>query len=437
MPFLKKILPASALAFALSAASPAHALRCGAPMKKSAGLAKLAATPPAVKGTLKVLVIRLGFSDAAYKGDSAAIAAADDEIVAFYKAMSRNTFNYSFRILPGVLKTPNARKTYFGQGDQLNDKLIAYVNGKLASLGLKAGVDYDRYVVNHPDVPDLPYEGSSGYPNPDQWIVGTYRAFTAAHELGHGIGLAHASGVEGGKSIVPTHSGELTDSEQVEYGDGFDAMGDGGIQGQFNMAFKEQLGWVAASEILDVSQSGTYRVFSHDKAGNEGRILALRMAASGGKYSYYMDHRSTVTEAGRNAPKGVEIRLWNYMPGFPDWDRTGLLDMSPGSRTTSQDPGDDFIDAALEKGKTYHDAFGAFSVTVAALGTGTAPEDSWVDLSVQWGNAVVIRPLRARDLSLNTLPWGGADRDARGRFLPSAHAAFAPAFVSKPLAEIR
>lgn len=425
MPLSKSVFAISSLGLLLSASVQAAALRCGTPVKTLAALAKRSATAAPVKGQLKVLVIRLGFKDSAYKGDSTAIAAADAEIVSVYKDMSRNQFNYSFRILPGVLKTPNAASTYFGQGDQLNDKLIAFVNDKLKTLGLKAGVDYDRYVVNHPEVKSLPYEGSSGYPNPDQWIVGEYRAFTAAHELGHAIGLAHASGVEAGKAIVPSHSGELTDSEQVEYGDQFDIMGDGGIKGHFNIAFKEQLGWISPSEILDVSQSGLYRIFAHDVAGNEGKILAVRMKADKGEYDYYLEHRSMVTESQRNAPKSTEIRLWKYLPGFPDWDRTGLLDMTPGSRSTADDPNLDFSDAGLEVGKVYHDAFGKFTVTTMALGNGSTPADSWVDVNVHMGDAVAIHPLRpasAGDASR-------AARDARGRLLTPWRAAFLPEFT--------
>lgn len=382
---------AACLAAVAGATDPVF--KCGALPMEGHGLAKSAAQADFVSGTRKVLVIRVGFPDAPFTNDSAAMAAVNDSVAQLYNGMSRAKFGWAFRMHPGVITAPKLKASYFGQGRQVNDSLIAFVNAKLTELGLKAGVDYQHFVVNHPRDTTLPYEGSSGYPNPDQWMNGTYRALVLGHEIGHGLGLPHAAGVEADAAIMPAHSGPPTQTESVEYGDRYDIMGDGGIKGHFNSIFKENFGWIDSSEIRVVNQSGTFRIFAHDQPGNAGKLMAIRLPTAGGFMSYYVEHRSQVTQAESTAPRGAEVRIWGYLPGppAPQWSRTGILDMHPKSIAgTARGGNADFHDAALLTDETYPDRFGTFTLKTVAVGSHSTPADSWVDVQVAWG-AVGIR----------------------------------------------
>lgn len=401
---------------------------CGAIPIAGHGLAKVAAQADFVTGTRKVLVIRLGFPDAPFTNDSAAMAAVNDSVAQLYNGMSRAKFGWAFKMHPGIITTPKLKSGYFGQGRQVNDSLIAFVNAKLTELGLKVGTDYHHFVVNHPRDTTLPYEGSSGYPNPDQWMNGTYRALVLGHEIGHGLGLPHAAGVEADAAIMPAHSGPPAQNETVEYGDRYDIMGDGGIKGHFNTIFKENFGWVDSSEIKAVNQSGTFRIYAHDQPGNAGKLMAIRLHTAGGFMSYYVEHRSQVTQVESTAPQGAEVRIWGYLPGppAPQWSRTGILDMHPKSIAgTARGGNADFHDAALLTDETYPDRFGSFTLKTVAVGSHSTPADSWVDVQVNWG-AVGIRLSRvdsrkgaaSQVLALDGLQSGVRVLDLLGRAKP-------------------
>jgi hypothetical protein len=72
------------------------------------------------------------------------------------------------------------------------------------------------------------------------WVFDSTRGPVYAHELGHTLGVDHAS----------TPSGD--------YGDGSDVMGHGFFQ--FNGPHRAQLGWLPADSVLAVTRSGTYRI---------------------------------------------------------------------------------------------------------------------------------------------------------------------------------
>ncbi|HLG18365.1 MAG TPA: Ig-like domain-containing protein, partial [Bdellovibrionota bacterium] len=84
--------------------------------------------------------------------------------------------------------------------------------------------------------------------------AGTCRAWTRicysdifAHELGHNLGMAHAS--------TDVNNDGIVDSE---YGDTSDIMGYGGIGWrQFNGPHKEQMGWLPPSQITEITGGGT------------------------------------------------------------------------------------------------------------------------------------------------------------------------------------
>ncbi len=87
------------------------------------------------------------------------------------------------------------------------------------------------------------------------WIFKCEQTAIYAHELGHTLGVDHASSAEG------------------DYGDGSDVMGRGLFQ--LNGPHRAELGWLPADRVVRVSASGTYRVGALEAPSDEPQVLTL------------------------------------------------------------------------------------------------------------------------------------------------------------------
>lgn len=102
--------------------------------------------------------------------------------------------------------------------------------------------DYDHVMFVLPQGADCGFSGRADL-GPGQWRswMRTCTLSKYVHELGHNLGLRHAS--------TPT----------AEYGDRTDVMGFGGFV-HFNAPHKHQLGLLTSGEALHVTDSGTYQI---------------------------------------------------------------------------------------------------------------------------------------------------------------------------------
>ncbi|MBK9051624.1 MAG: hypothetical protein IPL78_12105 [Chloroflexi bacterium] len=96
-----------------------------------------------------------------------------------------------------------------------------------------------------------------------------------SHKSGHNLGLRHATNWN-------TTQGGLTVSgpgQYTNYGNAFDMMGVGGdAHYHFTAYAKERLGWLSPDQVTVVSQSNTYRLYSHDSPTvTAGRVYLLRV----------------------------------------------------------------------------------------------------------------------------------------------------------------
>jgi hypothetical protein len=340
-------------------------INCGTPDDFAAALAKSADLPKVTKiwsGKLKAMVIRISFSDAPYTIDTATIGKTNGTINTLYRAMSRNTFEWDWRLHGVILAAPGTRATYAANFSSLQ----SWISAQMSAAGLKRGTDYDVYVASFPQIA-VDWAGLSNMRDAD-WINGSYSAGVTGHELGHSLGLPHAHSVEAGPDMFGTPG---TTSQTNEYGNPYDIMGRGGSTAHFNVLYKWRIGWEDSDEVREVKNSGTYRVYAQDNGAHKGRTIGLRVASGNINYGYWFEYRTVSTSARNGAT--VMFQGFRTSTNLDSW----YLDTTPGSRTSG-----DESDGVLGVGKSFQDKYGETTFKTLAINTGTWNEEGWVDVQV-------------------------------------------------------
>lgn len=208
---------------------------------------------------------------------------------------------------------------------------------------------------------------------------------TFMHELGHNLGVWHAN-------FWQTNPPSLTGpGNNLEYGNTFDVMGSGGIEGQFTASFKNELSWMPQEQFWNVTSSGLYRIsLTDDGVANPNLRYALRVRGDSER-NYWAEFQLGTTNTGFNNGLMMTFDQWGLggiggSGGAPlNGSNRGaqLLDMTPGSfNSTMFDTRDD---SALWVGRTFSDPDLGIHITPVAKNTGTTPPS--MDVQVQVGNA--------------------------------------------------
>ena len=303
-------------------------------------------------GTKKALYIRVDFSDS--PGDpltSADAQAAMTQVNSFLHAASYNLLSVVTTVTP-TLRVPGTHASYESNNDYT--QLMDDARAAAASAGF-SNAAYDFDLIAFRGMPSwgwagLGYVGSKGL-----WLNGSFTWSTAAHELGHNLGLSHANFWQApGETIIGAGT-------SVEYGNPFDVMGSG--EGQFNAWDKSQLDWLPPADVAVAAGSTSYRIYDLE-ALTSGGFHALRVPISGVK-DYWVEYRPN---GGSAASAGASIN-WGYSsPGVSD-----LLDMAPWTALATDSP--------LTLGRTFADEGDSIYVTPTGKG-GTSPESLDVTVSV-------------------------------------------------------
>jgi hypothetical protein len=315
-------------------------------------------------------MIRIAFSDAPYAVSDSAISRTHATVNDLFRSMSRNTFEFEFKVHPEVWTAPGTAAQYAADFRLLQ----TFISNKLRENGYakistsNPSGNYSVYVANFPRI-GVSWAGLSNGPGTGaNYVNGSYGAGVTAHELGHAVGLPHASSIEAGADVfgVPGNP-----NQHVEYGNPFDVMGSAGGLGHFNASYKWRTGWVDKEEALEVKSTGVYRLHAHDNAVHKGRLLAIRVPSQDTRYSYWFEYRA----ASSTARNGAVVLFEGFLG-------TGsrnlhLMDMTPESRTRS-----DAQDAVLAPGKEFKDAYGEARFKVLGVNSGVWNEEGWVDVQV-------------------------------------------------------
>ncbi|MBB2923411.1 hypothetical protein [Cellulomonas cellasea] len=164
------------------------------------------------------------------------------------------------------------------------------------------------------------------------------------HELGHNLGLGHASTLEcttpaGLASAIEEDGGSC---RVEEYGDLFDTMGNAFNQMEFSAHHKAWLGWIPEVNVTTVTASGTYTLAPSEVQTDQPQLLRIPLASG---LSYDVDVRR---------PHGLwDAKVADY-PALMDGVTIRRGD-SWGASLLDTMPGGGVDDAPLRVGETFTD----------------------------------------------------------------------------------
>ena len=239
----------------------------------------------------------------------------------------------------------------------------AWMVGANAAAGA-AGVDltgYQHRIYVFPRVAACAWSGAADMPGTDSFVNGSLAVRVLAHELGHNLGAEHASALR----CVDTAGVSVsfsTSCVQSEYGDPYDIMG---TSDRHYAAFRKgEAGFLAASGLATVVQTGTYRLASSSVV--TGGVVSLRVQRGEAPDYWYMDLRSPAglfenVAATDPTVTGITIRLAG---DYRTATRTRLIDAAPETAS--------FADAPLRVGETFADPTSGVSIAVESVALGAA-----------------------------------------------------------------
>lgn len=175
-------------------------------------------------------------------------------------------------------------------------------------------------------------------------------ASVGLHEVGHNLGLRHASSWWTTPQPIVTIGGTTYYQYGAEYGDRFDRMGKGAHD--FNVRYKQWLHWLTDNEVPLGISDGVYRLREHDQGENGGvRGLQVPFTVPVGveviyQDALYVEYRTYPSNAVLRA--GPTIRLASVTG-----PKAFLLDGTP--ETPNHEPDDDTsgnLDSPLPPGRT-------------------------------------------------------------------------------------
>jgi hypothetical protein len=201
------------------------------------------------------------------------------------------------------------------------------------------------------------------------WLAPPIGFAGVVHELGHNFGLPHNAVWKAWDGSVIGPGTEMT------YADSYDPMGGGGDdpRNHFSVRSKALLGWFGPKDILNVTNSGRYRIYAEDLPGAAGaRGLRIGRDAT---HEYWVEFRQLISE-NPYLMNGVRIlKCHADVSGKVDMT-LNLLDMTPDSPLGCKD-------APLLLGRTFCDDKSGIYITPVSKGN-TSPES--VDIQVNLGH---------------------------------------------------
>jgi hypothetical protein len=214
--------------------------------------------------------------------------------------------------------------------------------------------NYERFVFIFPQNSACGYSGMGqvGATPSSAWIHNSLTLRTVGHELGHNLGLYHAHALDCGDTTLGSNC------TSQEYGDTLDIMGYSGTVGHFNGFSKERLGWLASSNLINVTTAGNFTLKPSSVQSTGGKVLKIAngVDSSGAPRYYYVEYRqpqgfdAQITARGvvdaSNVFNGVAIHQASPSNG----NSSQLLDMTAGSNFV------DMKDAALTGGRSFSDS---------------------------------------------------------------------------------
>jgi hypothetical protein len=311
---------------------------------------------PAVLGEQKTLILMVNFPDTATPSLTAAQAGdiLFREVNNYYKENSYNKISIT-GVVKGWYVIPTTIKSNYSivrdLAIQAADADVYFPDYKrLIIIAPMVGQPHPAYAIGDQVVTtaDGPVTLSTAWITPPNFGWGT-----VAHEYGHMLGLPHANFMSCSHTPATTFC-----YGNEEYGDIYDIMGYN--RGHFNAAFKEQLGWFSAANVLNVISNGTYTLKSYETAANDLKTLKIQRGAND---YLQLEYRQPL---GFDAalPSGKD-RLQQPMTDT-DVFLGALLHVTAGTRLLDASPADDRRKATLKVGESLVDPDSKSQITIVS-----------------------------------------------------------------------
>lgn len=332
---------------------------------------------------ITVLFIRCDFSDISGSPVSQSDLQADLATISGHL----NTMSYGAASITASVTTTlyraNGTGTFYAQSgddDGLFDDIVARYD---AAADYSASSVYDVVAIYFPDLGGvtnsrITYGGLASVGGSRHWINGLSSSFSRTevitHEFGHNYGLYHANywHPEMDLSSDPEDYNDPA-GNSLEYGDIFDAMGDGSLpESHFSHYQKHRIDWIDDTKVQDVTVSGSYKIYRFDHMdADDNPLLALRIPMGGSVY-YWVGFRQLYT-SNTNAFNGAYVVAEGLYANRPN-----LIDMTPESAVSESS---DRFDACLPVGSSFNDAAAGVTITVLSKGT-DGFGDEWLNVQV-------------------------------------------------------
>lgn len=262
-----------------------------------------------------------------------------------------------------------------------NDKRIKTYTREVRKAVKDSGVNLDGYDHTIYVMPrnskckrsdGQPLHGSADLNRSQSWIYGYNLPFIYVHEIGHNLGVHHATSMSckenGKKTAFPF---DYEKCKITEYGDPFDIMGgrkDFDHLPHFNAERKVKFGWISRNNAQTVTKDGVYTLRPVEAKSND--IQSLRLPwyrdETGEILDYlYLEYRDGTGFdsylAGKKVTNGVTARIDG---DFDDLLYSFLMDASPRTK--------DVFDAPIGNGKQITDKITGTVIKVEDVRDGRA-----------------------------------------------------------------
>jgi hypothetical protein len=231
------------------------------------------AVAAALTGAKNVLILNVSFADAAANCSNSELDSAwfnpvnDMNVTEFYKKNSDGQLSITGQIASVQLST------HLLTGTCDYNAWASAADAAARAAGIEPN-NFSNINYTIPDSAPCNWSGLGEISGRHHWVSSCYSAYVHAHELGHNLGMQHATRA----------------SPFQEYGDASDVMGN--QYTELNAPHRDQLGWVSPELIVTATASGTYRVslLEYPQAQSTGPMMVKVWSEVAQAY-YYFSYR--------------------------------------------------------------------------------------------------------------------------------------------------
>ena len=282
-------------------------------------------------GTSRILIMLATWTQPDTVTTASARAQIFDEDHRWYQEASYQQLGLSGDVTPWMTITGPANGECFNDREGIMSRAKTAATDRGFTLG-----NYDNFILYFPEnsaVPGDDCAGTAGFAYvgaPNTWLNGYMDLRVTVHELGHNYGLQHAN------SYFCSNADLAATCSFSEYGDPYDAMGDGFDHvGHFNAYEKNKLDWfIGRTPPADLTAGGSRTLIPLESSA--AGVAGIKVTASPQRV-YWLEYRQPVGfDAGLPAQATTGALVHIVDPSVRDIsEETSMVDAYPNTGTQS------------------------------------------------------------------------------------------------------